>query len=95
MEFSFTLLVLAALAGMIAKLVFGWDPWKLLGSLAFILLLLPLIGLAFEDDPQIVQKMTNNAIDKIIAAMPSIFIGEAAGVVAGTILSSVRSLFKN
>ena len=30
MEFNFTLLVLAALAGMVARLVVGWDPRKLL-----------------------------------------------------------------
>ena len=29
MEFSFELLVLAALAGMVIKLFVGWDPWKL------------------------------------------------------------------
>ena len=34
MEFDFGLLVLAALVGMVIKLVIGWDPWKLLGSLA-------------------------------------------------------------
>ena len=33
MEFNFGLLVLAALAGMVLKLVVGWDPWKLVGSL--------------------------------------------------------------
>ena len=94
MEFSFILLVLAALAGMIARFIIGWDPWKLLGSLIFIFLLLPLLGLAFEDDPLVVQEMTNNAIERIIAWMPSIIIGEIAGVFAGTLLSLVRSLFK-
>ena len=87
MEFSFTLLVIVAVAGMIANLIVGWDPWKLLGSLTFILLLTPLLGLAFEDDPLVVQEMTNIVIERIVANIPSIFIGEVAGVVAGTILS--------
>ena len=43
-ELNFTLLVIAALAGMVAKSIVGWDPWKLLGSLTLtftIILLLP------------------------------------------------------
>ena len=38
MELNFTLLVIAALAGMVAKSVVGWNPWKLLGSVASFLL---------------------------------------------------------
>ena len=53
MEFNFTLLVLAALAGMVTRLAVGWDPWKLLGLLTLALLLLPLLGLALENDPQV------------------------------------------
>ena len=94
MEFNFTLLVLAALAGMVARLVFGWDPWKLLGSLTLLLLLLPLPGLAFENDPQVVEEVTNSIIERIIAEIPSIVVGEVAGVFAATILSFVRSLFR-
>ena len=33
MEFSFELLVLAALAGMVIKIFAGWVPWKLAGFL--------------------------------------------------------------
>ena len=94
MEFNFTLLVLAALAGMVTKLAVGWDPWKLLGSLTLVLLLLPLLSLAFESDPQVVQKATNTMIERIVAEIPSILVGEVAGVFAATILSFARSLFK-
>ena len=94
MEFNFTLLVLAALAGMVAKLVFGWDPWKLLASLTLLLLLLPLLGLAFENDPQVVEEVTNSIIERIIAKIPSIVVGEGAGVFAATILSFARGLFR-
>ena len=98
MEMNFTLLVIAALAGMVAKLVVGWDPWKLLGSLtlAFTMLLLlpPLFGVAFENDPKIVQETTNTLIERVIAEIPSILVGEVAGVFAATILSFARSLFK-
>ncbi len=94
MDFNFTLLVLAALAGMITKLAVGWDPWKLLGSLTLVLLLLPLLGLALENDPQVVQEATNTMIERIVAEIPSILVGEVAGVVAATILSFARNLFK-
>lgn len=94
MEFNFTLLVLAALAGMITKLAVGWDPWKLLGSLTLVLLLLPLLSLAFKNDPQVVQEATNTMIERIVVEIPSILVGEVAGVFAATILSFIRSLFK-
>lgn len=98
MELNFTLLVIAALAGMVAKSIVGWDPWKLLGSLTLtftiILLLPPMLGLAFENDPQVVQQTTNTLIERTIAEIPSILVGEVAGVFAATILSHARSLFK-
>ena len=98
MELNFTLLVIAALAGMVAKLIVGWDPWKLLGSLTLtftmLLLLPPLLGLAFENDPQVVQETTSTLIERVIAEIPSILVGEVAGVFAATILSFTRSLFK-
>ena len=98
MELSFELLVLAALAGMVIKILVGWDPWKLLGSLGLtftlILLLPPLLGLGFESDPQVVQETTNTLIERIIAEIPSILIGEVAGVFAATIMSYARSLLK-
>ena len=98
MELDFTLLVLAALAGMVAKLVVGWDPRKLLESLtltfSMLLLIPPLLGLAFENDPQVVQETTNTLIEQIIADVPSILVGEVAGVFAATIFSFARGLFK-
>ena len=98
MEVSFELIVLAALAGMIIKSLVGWDPWKLAGSLGLvftlILLLPPFLGMAFENDPQVVQEMANTLIERIVTQIPSILIGEVAGVVAATIMSYVRSLSK-
>ena len=98
MEFNFGFLILAALAGMFIQLVVGWDPWKLVGSLALalsLILLLPsLLGLAFESDPQVVQETTNAMIERIIAEIPSIVVGELAGVCAGTILSFATSLVR-
>lgn len=99
MEFSFELLVLAALAGMIVKLIVGWDPWKLAGSLGLafttILLIPPLLGLSFENDPQVVQETTNAMIERIVAEIPSILVGEVTGVFAGSILSFATSLFRS
>ena len=98
MGFSFELLVLAALAGMVIKLLVGWDPWKLAGylGLAFVLVLLlpPLLGLAFENDPQIIQETTNEIIEGIVDEIPSILVGEVAGVIAGSILGFVTNLFQ-
>lgn len=94
MEFNFSLLVIAAPAGMVIRLAVGWDIVKLLGSLTLVLLVLPLLGLALEYDPQVVQEATNSMIQRITAKIPSILTGEMAGVVAASILSFARSLFK-
>ena len=97
MEFNFGLLVLVALAGMVIKLVIGWDPWKLVGSLALaftlILLIPPLLGLVSESDPQVVQETTSAMIERVVADLPSIVVGDLAGVFAGTILGFATSLF--
>ena len=97
-EFNLGLLVFAALAGMVIKLVVGWDPWKLVGSLALafaLILLIPLVlGLASESDPQVVQETTNAIVERIVAEIPSIVVGELAGVSAGTILSFATSLVR-
>ena len=96
MEFNFVLLVLAASAGMAIKLSVGWDPWNLVGfialTLSIILLLLPLLGLAFENDPQVVQETTNAVIERIVVDIPSILVGAVAGVFARAILGFATSL---
>ena len=98
MELNFTIVVVAALAGMVAKSAIGWDPWKLLGFLtltfAILLLVAPLLELAFENDPQVVQEATNTLIERTVAEIPSIFIGEMAGAFAATVIVFARSLFK-
>ena len=58
---SFQILrVIAALAGMIIKMLVGWNPWKLVETLgaafAFILLIPLFLGLAFESDPLVIQE---------------------------------------
>ena len=98
MEFNFGLLVLATLAGMTIKLAVGWDPWNLVGlialTLTLILLLLPLLGLAFENDPQVVQETANTMIERIVVGIPSILVGALAGVFARAILGFATSLFR-
>ena len=83
---------------MVIKLVVGWDPWKLVGSLALaftlVLLIPPLLGLALESDPQVVQETTNAIVEQIVAEIPSIVVGDLAGVFAGTILSFATDPFR-
>lgn len=97
MEFNFGFLVLAASAGMIAKLVVGRDPVKLFGvlttSLFILSLLLSMVPLAFESDPQATQQQVNSLLERTINAIPSLIIGELAGVVAATIVGPIIRLF--
>ena len=94
MQIDFEVLFFAALVGTIAAAVVGWDPWKLAGQLMLGLTLLPLFRLAFETDPQVVQEATNSMIGHIVDSIPSTFIGEMAGIVAGWILRFAKDLSK-
>ena len=94
MELDFVILVAAALVGMIAARNLGWDPWKLLGQLMLVVILLPLFGLFFESDPQVLQEATNSMIGRIVDSIPSTFLGEMAGIVAGWILRFAKDLSK-
>ena len=82
------------MAGMVAARNLGWDPWKLLGQLMLALMLLPLFGLAFETDPQVVQEATNSMIGHIVDSIPSTFFGEMAGIAAGWILRFAKNRSK-
>ena len=94
MELNVLIVVVAALAGMVAARNLGWDPWKLLGQLMLVVILLPLFGLAFESDPQVLQEATNSMIGRIVDSLPSTFFGELAGIVAGWILRFAKDLSK-
>ena len=94
MQLDFEILVLAALAGIVAARTLGWNPWKLLGQLMLVVILLPLFWLAFESDPQVVQEATNSMIGRIGDSLPSAFFGELAGIVAGWIPRIAKDLSK-
>ena len=57
MEVNFLLLVLAALGGMLTKVIFGWDPWKAFGFLTAVVLFLPIVGLGLISDPVPLRQM--------------------------------------
>ena len=94
MELDFVILVAASLAGMVAAWTLGWNPWKLASQLMLALTLLPLFGLAFETDPQVVQEATNSMIGHIVDSIPSTFFGEMAGIAAGWILRFAKNRSK-
>ena len=94
MEPNFILLILAALAGMVARTFVGWDPWKLFAALGLILLVLPALGLVFETDPEATQEAANRLVERFANAMPSIIVGGVAGMIAGSIVDAVEGLVK-
>jgi uncharacterized membrane protein YgaE (UPF0421/DUF939 family) len=93
MESSFFILVIAAFIGLVVKSLFGFNPWALLSSLSLLALVLPLIPLSLERDPQVVQAMANSYITTTVNSFPTIVIGEAAGIFASNIFNALRQLF--
>ena len=83
MEIEFVFFLFAASAGMVTALFIGWDPWKLVSSSILIVpFLLPALGLVFESDPAARQVRVDLVIERMIDAIPSVIVGEAAGAVA-------------
>lgn len=52
---------------------------------------MPILGLAFETDPETTQEAANRLIERIVDAIASILIGELAGVAAGTVLDTSKT----
>jgi len=93
MEFNFLFLVIAALVGLIINAIWGFNPVAILGGFSLIILFLPILGLVFEHDPQVAQAMANSIVERVINAMPSLIVGELAGMVASTIFKAINGLF--
>ena len=96
-EFNFTLLVAAALAGLVAKSILGWNPQKMAGLLTSITLsgwlYVRLIDVAFVNDQLVVQEMTNIIVERLVSEFGSMFVGEIAGIYAATIFGIVWDWF--
>jgi len=92
MEMDFLLFVLASLGGLMAKLIVGWDPWKLFGVLTVIALFFPIVQLGLVQDQIEQQNLVNAYIENLTGALPSLIIGQITGVVAGTIFGVFADL---
>lgn len=89
MEVNFLLLVAAALAGLVVNTICKFNPWAIFGTFSFLILLFPILGLGFQHDPQVVQSMTNAYIERLVNALPSLIVGEVAGMIAAGIFNTV------
>ncbi|MGA9047953.1 MAG: hypothetical protein WB588_03075 [Dehalococcoidia bacterium] len=93
MEINFILLVIAALFGLIINAIWGFNPWAIFGGISFLVMIFPILGLGFEHDPQVVQTMANVIIQRLLDSLPSLMIGELAGILASRIFRVIRGLF--
>jgi hypothetical protein len=89
---NFIVLVICALLGLCTRLLIGFDPWKLLGSLSLVILVLPIFNISLQHDPQITQAMANDYTTHLITQLPSMLIGEIAGVFAKEIFSVTKGI---
>ena len=92
MGVHFLWLGFASLIGMMAIMITGWDPWKLVGVLIFVVLFSPIVQIGLVQDQVEQQNLVNAYIENLISALPSLIIGHIAGVVAGTILGFFADL---
>ena len=94
MELNFALLVAAAVAGLVAKLVLGWNPQAVLALLTSLTLnvwlYVRLIDVAFVNDQLVVQEMTNVIVERLVSELASTIVGEVAGVYAATIFGVAK-----
>jgi len=90
MEFNFLLLVIAALVGLIVNAIWGLNPWAIIGALSLMILFFPVLGLAFQPDPQAAQAIADSMVERVVNALPSLIIGGLAGSVAAAIFKAVK-----
>jgi hypothetical protein len=90
MEFNFFLLVIAALVGLVVNAIWGFNPWAIIGALSLLILFFPVLGLAFQPDPQAAQAIADNMVERVVNALPSLIIGGLAGELAATIFKAVK-----
>jgi hypothetical protein len=84
---------MAALAGLIINAIWGFNPVAILGGFSLLILFLPVLGLGFEHNPQVAQAIANSMVERIVNAMPSLIIGEVAGMMASAIFKAFKGLF--
>jgi hypothetical protein len=84
---------MAALAGLIINAIWGFNPVAILGGFSLLILFLPVLGLGFEHNPQAAQAIANSIVERIVNAMPSVIIGEVAGMMASAIFKAFKGLF--
>lgn len=77
---------------MVVNAIWGFNPLAIIGALSLMILFFPVLGLAFESDPQVAQAVANNTADRIINALPSLIIGELAGSVAATTFKAFKGI---
>jgi len=93
MELNFGLLVFAALVGLIINAIYGWNPVAILSSISLLVLMLPLLAVAIQKDPQVALSMADDYTATVVLAMPSFIMGELAGNIAGEIFKPFKRLF--
>ncbi len=94
MEMNFLLMVVAALAGLVVNAIWKFNLWAILGSVSFLLLVFPILGLGFQHDPQVAQAMANTITERLISSLPSLIIGELAGSAAAAVFNAVAGVFR-
>jgi len=92
---SFEILVLAALAGLCARALFGWNPVAAIGAASLAILVIPgLINIGIQHDPMVAQSMAAAYTDKLVAAMPSMILSEVAGFFAKELFSMFKGMME-
>jgi hypothetical protein len=93
MELNFGFLVFAALVGLIINAIYGWNPVAILGSISLMILFLPLVGILTASDAEAAHSIAERSFLRVIEAMPSIFLGEFAGYIAGEVFKPFKRWF--
>ena len=89
MEIHFGTLLLCAFLGFYLSEKLGYDSWKLYGSLSLVILQLPFFLIVPQGNPEAMGVVSYNYIDAVIRELPSMIIGELAGIFALKLLKTI------
>ena len=93
MELNFAPLVIAAFVGLIIGAFWGFNPLAIIGAMFLLMLFSPVLVLAFEHSSAGNQPISGSLVEDIMHILPSLVVGELAGVAASSIFKIIKAVF--
>ncbi len=93
MELNVASLIVAGFIGLLISAVWGFNLLAIVGALFLLALFSPFLALSFERDFVASQSISSTMGTSIVKILPSLVVGELAGIATSTIFKVIRGVF--